>query len=106
MMSPEAGLIGPPSIPDQGLLESLENAAEKLLAQEIENADTDDVSVERRVLTGPPADALIQQARHADLLVVGTRGLGGFTELILGSVSDQVARHSRCPVVLVPSPKD
>lgn len=63
------------------------------------------VSVEGRVVPGPPADALIQQARDANLLVVGTRGLGGFRELILGSVSDQVARHSPCPVVIMPSPK-
>jgi nucleotide-binding universal stress UspA family protein len=105
LMAAEVGPVGPPAIPDPGLVESLGHAAEKLLAREIENADTDDVSVDGRVVPGPPADALIQQARGADLLVVGTRGLGGFRELILGSVSDQVARHSPCPVVIVPSPK-
>ena len=105
LMAPEAGPVGPPAIPDPGLIDSLANAAEKLLAREIEAADTDDVSVEGRVVPGPPADALIQQGRDANLLVVGTRGLGGFRELILGSVSDQVARHSPCPVVIVPSRK-
>ena len=52
--------------------------------------------------TGPAADVLRQAAKDAQLLVVGQRGGGGFMGLLLGSVSQQVAQYSPCPVVLVP----
>jgi nucleotide-binding universal stress UspA family protein len=50
-----------------------------------------------------PVRALIQAAAGADLLVVGSRGRGGFSGLLLGSVSDQVVHHSPCPVTVVRS---
>jgi nucleotide-binding universal stress UspA family protein len=90
---------------DPGLIDRLEESAEKLLAQEIEQVDSDDLTIEGRVVSGPTADALISAAEEADLIVVGTRGLGGFKELVLGSVSHQVAHYSHCPVVIVPSPR-
>jgi nucleotide-binding universal stress UspA family protein len=98
-------LPGVPAAPitDPELIERLEEAAEKLLAQEIEQVDSDDLTIEGRVVAGPAADALIQAAQEADLVVVGTRGLGGFRELLLGSVSHQVAHYSPRPVVIVPA---
>jgi nucleotide-binding universal stress UspA family protein len=59
-----------------------------------------------RVLEGSPADVLHDESRDAALLVVGTRGRGGFAGLLLGSVSQRVAQHSGCPVVIVPMPED
>lgn len=52
---------------------------------------------------GRPAEALVERSRRADLLVVGSRGLGGFRGLMLGSVSQQCVQHAACPVVVVRS---
>ena len=54
---------------------------------------------------GAPSPRLIAASAGARMLVVGSRGLGGFTELVLGSVSDQCVRYARCPVLVVKNPK-
>jgi nucleotide-binding universal stress UspA family protein len=59
------------------------------------------VPIEEVLVEGSAAKALLRASEDADLLVVGSRGLGGFRRLLLGSVSTQLAHHSRCPVVIV-----
>jgi nucleotide-binding universal stress UspA family protein len=64
----------------------------------------EDVDVHRTVLEDRnPAEALVALSDDADLLVVGSRGRGGFSSLLLGSVSHAVVLHARCPVVVIPS---
>lgn len=53
--------------------------------------------------TGIVAEEVLTQAKGADLLVVGTRGAGGFTRMITGSVSSAVVHHTDCPVLIVPA---
>jgi len=64
------------------------------------------VDIRVRAVPGPPAATLIEQARGADLLVVGHRGRGWFASATLGSVSLQCVLHATCPVTVVrPSPQ-
>ena len=53
------------------------------------------------VVNGAPAVALVERSKTVDLLVVGSRGHGGFAEMLLGSVSDHCVHHASCPVVVV-----
>jgi nucleotide-binding universal stress UspA family protein len=61
------------------------------------------VAVHLHVVHGPAAHVLLAAARHADLLVVGDRGIGGFLGLLLGSTAEQVLRHAPCAVAVVRS---
>jgi nucleotide-binding universal stress UspA family protein len=54
---------------------------------------------------GFPVEELLKAAGDADMIVLGSRGAGGFTRLLMGSVASQVAQHAHCPVIIVP-PKD
>jgi nucleotide-binding universal stress UspA family protein len=85
------------------MLKALQRAAEQNVADAIDDvrAITKRVEVSTRVVEGQAAAVLMEAARDADLLVVGSRGLGGFRELLLGSVSQQCANHAACPVVVV-----
>jgi nucleotide-binding universal stress UspA family protein len=63
--------------------------------------ETTDVGVTESMVEDDPVPALLAAARDDDLLVVGSRGHGGFAELMLGSVGPQCAHHASCPVVIV-----
>jgi nucleotide-binding universal stress UspA family protein len=63
-----------------------------------------DVEIERVVAEGPAPRVLLDAAGDADLLVVGSRGRGGFAGLLLGSVGQQCVHHAVCPVVIVRRP--
>ena len=72
---------------------------DKVLAG-IAGARPESVTVE--AANGIPAEVLLSAAADADMVVLGARGGGGFARLALGSVTDQVAHHARCPVVIIP----
>lgn len=85
----------------------LRAAAEETLKAVLEEAGgADGVEVTLRSEPGGAAWVLTSIAEGADMLVIGARGLGGFRGLLLGSVSQQVASHSPCPVVIVPPVRD
>ena len=62
-------------------------------------------SVMVKAVHGLPAEELINAGKDADMIVLGSRGAGGFTRLMIGSVAGPVAQHALCPVLLVP-PED
>ena len=99
-----------PAAPDLGYvpLDSFDLAAEveKMQGEVIDSAVEasefgDQVKVRRTLQKGRPADTLMKAAVGAAMLVVGNRGRGGFAGLRLGSVSQAIAHHSPCPLVIV-----
>lgn len=76
-----------------------EEALEQAVSDALEPAAAE--RVQRHVIQGAPARVLLEAAAEADLLVVGSRGHGGFTGMLLGSVSQHAVTHARCPVVVV-----
>lgn len=78
-----------------------EASARELLRKVLAEVDTAGITVEKVVVHGLAARSLIEAAKGADLVVVGTRGLGGFSGLLLGSVSSHVVHHAPCPTVVV-----
>lgn len=80
----------------------LEQSALDELAEAVAAAGGDTgVTVDRHVVRASPVRMLLDAAQDADLLVVGSRGHGGFAGLVLGSVSQQCVQHAACPVVVV-----
>lgn len=81
----------------------LESAAKEILADAVATLPADTaVPIETVVVQGPAGPRLVQLAEDADLLVVGSRGRGGFAGLLLGSVGHQCVSHATCPVLVLP----
>jgi nucleotide-binding universal stress UspA family protein len=83
-----------------------EMARERLEQAVSDTVGESGVGIEPVVLEGDPAEALCRRSAEADLVVVGSRGHGTFTGLLLGSVSAKCAHHSPCPTVIVPTDRD
>ncbi len=88
---------------DEERVSHAREAAEQAVAEVAkELGDDKQPQVTVTAINGFSAKALIDASADADLLVVGTRGGGGFPHLSLGAVSSQVVHHARCPIVVVP----
>ncbi len=97
MMIESAGVYSLESV------EKVRNDAENIVQAAVERVAElrPRVTCEGKAIQGEPAVVLLKEAEDADLIVVGNRGRGGFASLLLGSVSQQVVHHARCPVVVV-----
>jgi nucleotide-binding universal stress UspA family protein len=82
---------------------SLQEASEKVLADEVGEVvgGRSDLRVRPESIEGNPAQVLLEASAGADLLVVGSRGHGGFASALLGSVSQHCVHHAKCPVVVI-----
>jgi nucleotide-binding universal stress UspA family protein len=85
------------------VMEIVRNQAEGITADAalVAHAVAPDLSVRRDAIPGDPRAVLLGAAESAERAVVGNRGRGGFTSLMLGSVGQRVATHAPCPVVVV-----
>ncbi len=101
---PMSGWTGKPiTLPaDAAELEKARQIADELILKVTSKlGDAQPAAVNVKVVNGFPAQELIEASRDSDLIVVGSRGSGGFARLMMGSVSSQVAHHAHCPVVVV-----
>ena len=102
------GWAGPDAGPypgDAELVEQTRAAAQAATDEVLATLSGQRPEVIVKAVTGVPAETLVAAAADADMIVVGSRGSGGFERLTMGSVGDQVARHARCPVVIIPHEK-
>ena len=100
---PSAAGLPPEVRTPEPVRSQVEQSRYEILDKAIESAcrDLPTMKVDRKVVYGHPAQALIDESRNADLLVVGSKGHGGFTGMILGSVSTHCVTHASCPVTVV-----
>jgi len=94
-------LMGPGFDPMPVELSTLREWAKERLADAVRRATTETDAVVQELAEGHAAAALCDAAKDAEMLVLGSRGHGGFGGLLLGSVSQACAHHAHCPVVIV-----
>lgn len=94
-----AGGLGIGLPPNLGLVDDLKAQAERELAALADELPGTDIEV--RVAIGSPSGLLLEASEQAHMLVIGSRGQGGFAGLLLGSVGTQVAAHAECPTVVM-----
>ena len=90
------------TFPAMGLSPSDPTPGEDILDRALAAADVSGVRVTRRMVLEDSAPALLDSAESADLLVLGTRGRGGFAGLLMGSTSQHCTHHPPCPIAIVP----
>jgi nucleotide-binding universal stress UspA family protein len=102
---PPAMPMTPPygSIPPEGYVSQPKHDALDLLQKLVADLEERNppVDVRTAIEEGNPAEVLIERSKEADLMVLGSRGHGGFAGMLLGSVSQHLVAHANCPVVVV-----
>jgi nucleotide-binding universal stress UspA family protein len=86
--------------PAADLAAGLLSEPQQAIRDATDRAAAGQVPVTGEIVAGDPATVLIRESAHTDLLVIGHRGRGGFTELLLGSVAIKVSAHAACPVMI------
>lgn len=101
-VAPTEAMVAPPLLTDAALREA-EAAGQEILARALAALRAKGVAATPRQARGPVGQRVVEAAKEirADLIVLGSRGHGRLEELLLGSVSDAVARHAPCSVLIV-----
>ena len=90
---------------DEGLVDQARQAAQAATDKVVAGlGDARPASVAVKATEGIPADEILKEGADAELIVLGSRGGGGFSRLLLGSVSSAVVEHAQVPVTILPSP--
>lgn len=100
-MPTTGGRSGPPSyLPD---VSTYQQHAQDLVDQQVRTVLGETSTATGRAVRGRAVEVLLEAGRNARMLVIGARGSGGFSGLRLGAVSEQLAHHTPCPVLVVPA---
>jgi nucleotide-binding universal stress UspA family protein len=97
----EVGAIAASPYGGGAVLEQLEASGKRLLEEAVAAVSAEGLPFDCVMEIGSGAHALIEASRNADLVVVGSRGHGGFVGMLLGSVSNACTHHAHCPVVII-----
>lgn len=97
--------LEPASFPSSDDIDAFKESAQRALDEETAAVvpEGSGIDVEKVLVQEFPAQALVRESESAQLLVVGSRGHGGFKGMLLGSVSQHCVHHAKCPVVIVRS---
>lgn len=100
---PIGAITGVPTFSPPEFLRDLKNTEARLIAESVAGLKSryPDVEIHEELRQGGPVQALTEESENAALVVVGSRGRGGFLGLLLGSVSHGIAHHANCPVTIV-----
>ncbi|GLT96290.1 hypothetical protein SLE2022_139250 [Rubroshorea leprosula] len=108
-IGPVGGAVFYPTVTvTESVKKAQEQTSATILSRALQMCKDKMVITEALSLNGNPKDEICQaiEQKHADLLIVGSRGLGKIKRAFLGSVSNYCAHHAKCPVLIVKSPKD
>ncbi len=92
-------------IPPDDLITTLrghmESKGNEILDEIEERADDMGVELEKSLVHGHPDDLIVEESKNFDLIVIGTHGRSGLSRLLVGSITERVVRHAKCPVLII-----
>lgn len=92
------GMVPPQEIYDELQAETMDKIEE---AREVAYAEAPNIKIGHTIAEGSPIDMLLEMSKSCTMIVMGSRGLGGLSGMVMGSVSAAVVSHAECPVVVV-----